>query len=536
MLKKRILRLGGLMAIVIGLAAGPAAPAAAQTKTPLYGGTLVVGMASEPATLNIALTTNLPESIVSSNIYNKLISLGPDEKFYPELAKSWDVSPDALVYTFHLNEGVKWHDGQPFSSADVKFSLENLTKPFHPQGALMFPKVKSIEAPDPNTVVLTLNTPSEPFISYLALRAYILPKHIYEKGDVRTNPANAKPVGTGPYKFVEWQRGSHIILEKNPNYFMKGQPYLDRFVYRIMPDPAARVLAMESGEIDYMTHDVPSASVSELKKNSKIVVSGKGVESLVSTSQLMMNLDRAPFKDVRVRRAIAMAVDRNFLAERAALGLFKPATSPISSETAWAYNPNVRKYPYDKAAAEKLLDEAGLKRGPDGVRFKTVILGPRGRDDQVKAAEIIAQQLKEVGIAASVSIIDTAALADISYVKRDFDMMVNTVTTGPDPAIGVQRQYTSENVRPVPFTNASGYKNPEVDKLFAEAEVAPTREERAVRYRKIQDILVNDIPVLWLWEVVPISAWRTDFEGIHDWSPAAPYYLYRAWSVKGKKA
>lgn len=520
------------------LAGAHVLPAFAQPKTPLYGGTLVMGLGSEPGTLNINLTTDLPVSLIASNLYNRLVNLGPKGEFTPELATSWETTPDGRKYTFHLAKGVKWHDGRPFTSADVTYTLDEMVRKSHPNGSAMFAWVESIEAPDADTVVVNLKSPYEPFIGFLALRVYMLPRHLFEnRGEIRQNPANTRPVGTGPYKFVEWQRGSHVTLEKNTAYFRPGEPYLDRFVYRIIPDPAARVLALETGEIDYLCQtDLPSSAIPTLQKNKNVVVTFKGTEAIDAITQIMFNHDRKPFNDVRVRRAIAHAVNRQFVIDRAALGIPKVASSPINSTTEWAYNPDVRLYPFDTAAANRLLDEAGLPKGADGVRLRTTILAPRGRDDQTRAAEIVAQQLKEIGIAAGVSILDTATLADVSYVKRDFDMMINLLTTGPDPAVGVQRQYVSSNIRPVPFSNASAYRNATVDRLFAEAETAPNTAERATRYKEIQKILADDAVVLWLWEVSQPSAWRDDFENMHTSSTASNYVLARAWSRKGKRA
>jgi len=528
---RQLLRPASALALAAALAT--AVPVVAQD-TPLYGGTMIVGLATEPSSLNIALTTNLPESMISANLYNKLIRLGLNEEFLPELATSWDVSDDALTYTFHLAEGVKWHDGAPFTAADVKYSLENLTRQFHPNGSMMAP-VTAIETPDDNTVVMTLSEPSEPFLVFLGLRAYILPKHVYEGTDIRQNPANTKPVGTGPYKFVEWARGDHVTLARNPDYFQPDLPYVDSFVFRIMPDASSRVLALESGDVDYLTHDIPSTSLATLRANPEVTLTNAGVSSIVSVGQLMFNMDREPYNDVRVRRALTMALDKDFVAERATLGAATRADGPIHSATGWAYAQDaLTVYPYDTAAAEALLDEAGVVRGADGTRFAMQLLAPRGREDQMRAAEIIAQVYGQIGIRVTVGILDNAALSEVSYVNRNFDAMINTVTTGPDPAVGVSRQYISSNIRPVPFTNAAGYRNEEVDRLFAEGAKAKTREERAAAYREVQRILTEDAAVTWLWEVTPFSAWRNTFTNLHNDSSAANYYLYTAWSVDGE--
>jgi peptide/nickel transport system substrate-binding protein len=525
-------RLGVVGAVTLMLSGAPMA--AQETAEPLYGGTLIVGLATEPSSLNIVLTTNLPESMVTANIYNKLIRLGIDESFLPELAESWEVSDDALVYTFHLADNVTWHDGTPFTSADVKFSIEELTSQFHPNASSLSPIV-SIETPDDHTVVMTVSEPSEALLTFLGLRTYILPKHVYEGTDVRENPANARPIGTGPFKFEEWVRGSHITLTRNEDYFQDGLPYLDQMVFQIMPDASSRVLALETGQVDYLTHDIPSTALEGLRANSDVVLTNEGVSSIVSIGQLMFNMDREPFDDYRVRKALTMAIDRDFVAERATLGAFTRADGPIHSSTAWAYAPDALTiYPHDPAAAEALLDEVGLTRDASGTRFEMDLYAPRGREDQMRAAEIIAQMFNEIGVQATVGIFDNAALGEVAYVNRDFDAFINTLSTGPDPSVGVQRQYVSSNIRPVPFTNASAYRNDEVDTLFTEAASAATREERIEKYRRIQEILSAELAVTWLWEVTPYSAWRTEFENLHNDSSAANYLLYTAWWTQGE--
>ena len=172
------------------------------------------------------------------------------------------------------------------------------------------------------------------------------------------------PIGTGPFRFASWNRGSDLTLERNPDYFVKGQPYLDRIVFKVIPDASARLLALEAGEIDYIpAYDLENSAVERLQKSKDITVTSKGHESWAAITELMFNMDKAPFKDVRVRRALAQAIDRKFIVDKATFGLNKVATGPISSEMAWCYTPDVRLYPFDPKAAEQQLDEAGVKRG-----------------------------------------------------------------------------------------------------------------------------------------------------------------------------
>ena len=515
---------------VIGMAAN------AQDK-PKLGGTIVATVGNEPTTLNLDITTDFYPYVVGGPIYSKLATLGPDAQPVPDLAKSWEISSDGKTYTFHLNTGVKWHDGAPFTSEDVKFTFEKILGVYHGSGQFIFKKVSAIETPDADTVVVRLSEPYAAFFTFIARDGRIMAKHIYEKGAVLENPANMKPVGTGPFRFVAWNRGSDITLERNPAYFMPGQPYLDKIVFKIIPDASARLVALETGEIDYIpAYDLQTSAIERLQKSKDITVTSRGHESWAAITELMFNMDKAPFNDVRVRRALTQAIDRNFIVDKATFGLNKAATGPFSSEMAWAYTPDVRIYAYDPKAAEQLLDEAGVKRGADGVRFRAKLVAFRGTDIFARTAEIVANQLKAVGVDVQVSILDRATAIPQVYNTREFDMFIHSLTTGPDPAIGVERQYVSSNIRPSPFTNAAGYRNAEVDKLLTDGAVATSREQRASLYKAAQKIIVGDAPLVWLFEDKTFSAFRNEFGGLHNWGPDANYDLGRAWWKKGKDA
>jgi peptide/nickel transport system substrate-binding protein len=509
--------------------------AARAQEKPKLGGTLVASIGGEPSTLNPDITTDFYPYVIDGPIFSKIATLGPDSQPVPDLAKSWEISPDGKVYTFHLNTGVKWHDGQHFSSDDVKFTYEKILGVYHGSGQVIFKRVSSIATPDADTVVVTLSEPYAAFFTFIARDGRILPKHIFEKGAILENPANMKPIGTGPFRFVSWNRGSDITLERNPDYFVKGQPYLDKIVFKVIPDASARLVALEAGEIDYIpAYDLENAAVERLQKSKDITVTSKGHESWAAITELMFNTDKAPFGDVRVRRALAQAIDRKFIVDKATFALNKVATGPISSEMAWAYTPDVRIYSFDPKAAEQQLDEAGFKRGPDGVRFHARLIALRGSDIFARTAEIVATQLKAVGVDVQVSILDRATALPQIYTTREFDMFIHSLTTGPDPAIGVERQYASSNIRPSPFTNAVGYRNPQVDKLLADAAVATSRDQRAALYKDFQKIVVGDAPMVWLYEDKTFSAYRNEFGGMHDWGPDSNYDSGRAWWKMGK--
>ena len=221
------------------------------------GGTMVVALPGDPEVLNSSITTDIASSNLCGQVYSTLVRLDNDGAVQPYLAKSWEISPDGLTYTFHLFDNVKWHDGKPFTAEDVAWGLWNVNQKYNGPASGLLEPVESIDATDKLTVVFKLKFPYPPLLRGLAYfnSSNILPKHIFDNGeDPRRNAANFKPVGTGPFVFKEYRKGSHLIFERNPNFHLKGQPYLDRLVFQIIPNEAARALALEKGDIDFIPY------------------------------------------------------------------------------------------------------------------------------------------------------------------------------------------------------------------------------------------------------------------------------------------
>ena len=352
----------------------PVEAGAAETQ-PKYGDTFIVGMSSDPATLNGAISGSVNDKTVASNIFSMLFRLDYKMNPVPDLAEEWTISDDGLIYTFKLRDGVKWHDGTPFTSADVKFSMDEAYMKLHPRTDNFNSFIESVETPDDKTVVFKLKKPYGAFMNALAYDVYIIPKHLYENTDIRNNPYNIKPIGTGPFIFEEWSRGSHITLKRNPDYFQKGLPYLDKLVFRIIPNAASRVLALGTGEIHYLSYQaLPSSAIAELKENPDIKITTQGFESLGSMLMLTLNLEQPKLQDIRVRQALAMGIDRKYIVEHADYGMGVPATGAFPS-TNWAYEPDVIKYEYNPEKAMKLLDEAGFVPDSYGVRLNFRLTG-----------------------------------------------------------------------------------------------------------------------------------------------------------------
>ena len=240
---------------------------AAQADEPQKGGTLNMVVQPEPPTVMLGLNRLGPVSFVGSKMYEGLITFAPDMTPQPLLAKSWEISEDGLTYTFHLREGVKWHDGEPFTSADVIYSFSDFLPQAFSRTKRVMSFVGEMTAPDDHTVVFKLREPYAAFlIIFEVTGGTMVPKHIYEGTDIFKNPANEHPIGTGPFKFDEWSKGSHIHLVRNDDYWQEGKPYLDDLYFRIIPDANSRAIAFEQGQVDLLRGgDVENFEVERLR-------------------------------------------------------------------------------------------------------------------------------------------------------------------------------------------------------------------------------------------------------------------------------
>lgn len=479
------------------------------------GGTMSIIAQPEPATLVLSLNQQTTTMLVGGKIYEALLTFDHDLKPQPGLATSWTVSPDGLTYTFKLRENVRWHDGAPFTAADVVFTTQTMLMETHPRARAMFSRVKEFQAPDDHTVVFVLKEPFEPFLHGLELSsAPIMPKHIYEGTDYRNNPANQTPIGTGPFKFDEWKRGEYIHLVRNDDYHEKGLPYLDELYFRIIPDAASRLIAIESGQVDLASSgDIDYVFIPQLRQNPNLSVLSKGYEFTAPMAWIEFNHRAKPMDDRRFRQAVLHAIDRQFIVDSIWFGQARVATGPIASYTRF-YDPGIDQYAFDPARAEALLDEMGLKRGADGVRAHLRLLPMPYGETWTKLAEFVKQSLAKVGIDARIESTDAAGWGE-RVSNWDFDLAFNLVSQWADPALGVSRTYISSNIRKgVLFTNSAGYSNPQVDELFEQGARAVGAEARQKYYSEVQEILARDVPVGWLIEVQPPTTINKRFKDV----------------------
>lgn len=517
---------------VLAAALTTSGPAFAQPKIK-QGGTLVVAINDNPPNLMSGISTDIATGAVTGQIYDTLVSLTTDLKLEPSLATSWARSDDGLSYTFRLRPGVTWHDGKPFTSADVKYSFEQVSGKYNSMAMSAFQGIAGIDTPDDLTVIIRMKGPDPAFFPWGLAQpsGQIFAKHIYEGTDPTNNPNNYAPIGTGPFRFKEWVRGSHITVERNPDYFDKEHVYLDRVVFQVMPEASARQLALERGDVDHLPYvALPAAAVEPLANfpETEIVDLPRPPQGEII---MFFNLRNEPLSKKEVRHAIAYGIDRDLLVALALNGRGKVATGPISSANTF-YDGDVRKFPRDVAQANKLLDAAGFPAAGGGMRFSLRLLyqGAGEGGSLQAAAEIMREQLREIGIDLKLQPSDAASYQDNAFIKWNYDMAMGSFQTGPDPKIGVARMYLSEFIVPRNASNLMGYSNPKVDELFKQAAFEVNEEKRTALYHEAQKLMVEDLPALWLWEKTYPVANRKGLVGLPPGAQHTEGYVGVGWT------
>jgi len=479
-------------------------PVQAQSAADIDSGTLKFVLSPEPPFLLTAINTALQMGMVTSKVMEGLLYLDNELKPQPLLAQAWDISPDGLTYTFKLRPNVKWHDGQPFTSADVSYTILEVLKKVHPRGRTAFAKVTAVETPDPLTAVIKLSQPAPPMLTALAssYESPMVPKHLFAGTDPSANPYISKPVGTGPFVFKEWKKGDYILLERNTNYWQAGKPTLQRIVFRIISDASARAASFETGEghIGGLS-PIPLTDMPRIAKNPALSIETRGYAYMSPYMLLEVNLRKPPLNDVRVRQAIAHAIDRARMTQVVWLGYGQPAVSPIPSQVATFHSTDLPKYEFNPEKAKKLLDDAGLKPGPNGMRFKiTHDFIPFGSEYQ-RTGEFIKQQLSRVGIDVELRSQDLPSFLRRAYTEYDFDTTSLYYGAFADPTQGVQRLFWSKAIQKgVVFTNNTGYNSPEMDRVLESAQGENDPVKRKALYLEMQRIAMTDLPVIPLME------------------------------------
>lgn len=381
---------------------------------------------------------------------------------------------------------IKWHDGEKFSSEDVKWTFDTILeeKGF---ASSSLSDIEEIVCPDENTVQFKLKAPNAGLLGYLAwFGTYIMPKHIYEGTDWLENPANQNPIGTGPFKFVEHKKGESVTIERNDDYW-GDKAYLDKVIFSIIPDEDTAFQAFLNGEIDE-TGSIPNSEADRFDNDPDYVVKEK---IWPNKGYLLFNYNKGKFADKKVRQAVAYGIDRDEIFTKALKGVGQKAEYFISPVYDWALNENAKLPERDIEKAKSLLEEAGYKADENGIYFSTTIDTFPGFEDVV---EVVQANFKEFGIDLKVNAMDDAAYDEKVWFGHDFEMTILGGYQGPDISAIGSRIGTDGSM------NLGEYSNPRVDELLAEGLVLTTEEERAPKYKEIQEILAEDLPMVFFNE------------------------------------
>ena len=494
------------------------------------GDAIVTASIGDASTLIPILASDSSSAEICGLVYNGLIRYDKDLNLEGELAESWEIKDEGLVIIFHLRKGVKWHDGEPFTARDVEFTYLKLIDPnVKTPYSGDFERVKSLEVLDDHTVKVTYKEPFSPGLSSWGMG--IMPRHLLEKEDLGSTKYSRNPVGTGPYRFKEWKTGEKIVLTSNPDYY-EGRPFINRYIYRIIPDQATTFLELQTQGVDQIgltplqysrQTDTPF-----FRKNYR-----KYRYPSFGYTYMGLNLRDAKFSDARVRLALDHAIDKDEIITGVLLGLGRISTGPFPPES-WACNKDIKPVPYDPAKAKELLKEAGWEdHDGDGIldkngqKFRFTIMTNQGNDPRKTASEIIQRRLKDVGIEAEVRIIEWATFLSEFIDKGKFEAVIMGWSLSRDP--DCYDIWHSSKTRPGEF-NFIGYKNEEVDRLLLEGRREYSQEKRREIYNRINRLIFDDHPYIFLYvpDALPIVHGR--FKGIVP-APAGIGYNFIKWYV-----
>lgn len=471
-------------------------------------GILRFSLGGEVSVLNPILSTDTASSAVEGTIFTGMVKVNEKLEIIPDLAERWEVSKDGKVWTFRLRRDVKWHDGVPFTAEDVKFTFDSVLNPkvnsVRRSDYIIDGKPIQFKAVDKYTLQAILPKPFAPFLVHAAMS--VIPKHLLDGKEINTAAFNRRPVGTGPFIFKEWRSGDHVTVARNPGYY-GGKPLLKEIVYKIIPDENSSLVALEAGEVD--ESGIPPKDYKRMK-----TVKGVNVYEydVLLYTYLGLNLANPKFSDKRVRQALAYATDKNQLVSLIHRGLASPAYAP-SAPVSWAYSDDVPKYHYNPEKAKKLLKEAGAED------LEFTILVNQGNKEREKAAVILQQQYKKVGVKVNVRVLEWSALLKVINAPKDpkdFDAVIIGWSLGLDPD-GYSIWHSSQYPKGFNFIK---YRNPEVDKLLEQGRTTVDRSKRKKIYAKLWKAIAEDQPYIFLWYPKAVAGVSDRVGGLSKPGPA----------------
>jgi peptide/nickel transport system substrate-binding protein len=450
------------------------------------------------------------------NVYSGLVRAGEDLLPKPDLALSWEYKdPQNLEFT--LRQGAKFHNGREVTSDDVKYSLDRLRDPNVPAGyASYIESVREVEAPEKYKVILRLKRPDTALLNNLAMPAI----SIVAKEAVEPQPIGLKKtmLGSGPFKFKEYVPDQRLVLVKNPDYFVPGQPLVDELHFITLKDETARTNALRSGEVDYVEPVAPK-DLNALRNDRSITITGGPNLSFVGVS---VNTEKKPYDDVRVRQAMAYAINRDEVVQKAFDGFAQPLWGPPLIPPFWAGNTD-KYYSYDLEKAKQLLTEAGYPNG-----FKTTILIGTGTSYHAPFATVVQSELKKIGIDVEIAPMD-GSTANNRWVSGDFEMYPirwwGSDFIDPDGAF--RPLFTSQG-----SYNNSRFKNEKVDELILKGLTVTSLEERKGVYKDAMKLLSEQQPWVFLVSFDRFEGMKSYVKGYTAYPNASQYAYRETWLDK----
>ena len=477
------------------------------------GGTVIAQIYGDVMTFNPDILSDDNLYHAAENMYNKLVKLDANCNIIPDLAESWDYSDDGYDLTFHLKKNAKWHDGEPVTAADVKYTFETIkANTAYPLCATMA-EVDSIEAVDDHTAVFHMNTVDMGFVANLSWYAcYVLPQHIYDNGqDWSENDATiSNPIGSGAFKFSDYKMGESLTLVANPDYH-DGAPTISKIVYSIVPEEATAMQALLNGELDY-TLSTPFASVEQLKSSESVRLA---LNALPSPQRLVFNFNNETLADPAVRTAIAYCIDREDISAKAYGGIYPPEYSAYPSMS-WAANKEDIYPSCDVAKAESILQEAGYTKDADGYYIRGLTIDTFEVPGNPDTAKLIADNCKKAGIEVSVQVYEYNSWSQKVEIEKDFSIELQGGFMGPDPATMINKVGTGG------WANVGDYSNARIDELLALGNAEASEDARKVYYDEMQAIIVEDLPYINIVEYasymgINAKLQNTPTEGAGQW-------------------
>ncbi len=524
-----------LMALAAAVALGPAEARCASGVPPGdHGDILVTASIGDAMVLNPVLLGDSASGEIVARVFNGLVRYRPDLRLEGELAESFTVENGGLVVVFNLRDGVRWHDGKPFTGRDVKYTYDVLMAPDTKTPYRgNFEKVKSVEVLGPRRVRITYREPFAPALE--SWSSGMLPEHLLRGRDINTAPFNRAPVGTGPFVFREWRTGEKIALVENRAYF-EGRPGLGGFLMKVVPDQPVQFLELQAGNIDLCAltpdlYETRAAAPKFLRRFRRFSYPSFGY------TYLGFNLRHPLFRDRRVRTAIALGTDRASLVKGLLRGHGCEITGPFLPES-WAANPSVKPLPFDRERALALLAQAGWTRTRGGAlvdrtgrRFSFTIVTNQGNRMREQCATAIQWMLGELGMKVEVRIVAWPAFISEFVNKRKFDAVILGWSLGLDPD---QYDIWHSSRTGEHEYNFVGYANPEVDRLLETGRTTFDLAGRRKAYRRIHEILARDLPYVFLYAPEALTALDSRFENVAETPIGITYNLHR-WYVPRSK-